>query len=143
MPLLPHLSGFYGALQPAVIFAAAKTTTKSSGSGFFFILVILAIGAYFLLGPQRRRRKQQVDLHKQIAQGDEVVTTSGIIGRVADMSDDRVQLVIAPGTTVEVLRAAIARRLDAPIPPSDEVAEHEEHDNHEHPGDEADPGATP
>ena len=139
MALFPHLPALYGALHPAVVFATVKKTTSSSGSSFIFILLIVALGGYLLFGPQRKRRKQQVELARQVSVGDEVVTTAGIVGRVEWLSDDRAHLTIAPGTTIEVLRGAIARRIDPVVPPSEEVAGAAGYENgsEDHPGGDA------
>ena len=93
----------------AVVFAAAKKSTGSSG--FLFILLILAVGAFLFIRPQRRRQKEQVAMQKAIEPGDEVVTSSGIVGRVQSMTDDRVRVEIAPGTTIEVVRRAIGQKV--------------------------------
>lgn len=50
-------------------------------------------------------------MQKQVSVGDEVVTSSGIIGTVRAMNDERVMIEIAPGTTVEIVRRVIGQRV--------------------------------
>lgn len=140
--LFSHLGGIYGALHLAMILGATSTKKTSSSSSIYIFLIIILIGGYLLLGPQRKRKRQAMDLQRQIGEGDEVVTTSGIIGRVERLGDDRVSLAIAPGTTVEVLRGAVARRLGPVVPPSSEVAEAEA-GSHAPDDDEPDEGGHP
>jgi len=97
----------------AALFAATKKSSSGS-SGFLFILLILAVGAFLFIRPQRRRQKEQMAMQKAIEPGDEVVTSSGIVGRVQSMTDDRVRVEVAPGTTVEIVRRAIGQRVTPP-----------------------------
>ena len=107
--MLTPLVQFSPALH-ALVFAA--TAKKSSGSStFLFVLLILAVGAFLFIRPQRRRQREQAAMQKAIEPGDEVVMTSGIVGRVKTMNDERVQVEIAPGTTVDVVRRAIGQRV--------------------------------
>jgi preprotein translocase YajC subunit len=63
-------------------------------------------------GPSRRRRRQQKkqkDLETKLKKGDRVVTSSGLVGKVAELGDGRYfKLEIAPGVKVQMLRSAIA-----------------------------------
>jgi preprotein translocase subunit YajC len=99
------------------LLSAAKTTTtkaKSKTSSYTSILfiVIIGAGAYLLLGRGRQRAKMAQQQQSQIGVGDRVATSGGIIGRVEQIDGDRAQLEIAPGTTIEVMRQSIARRVD-------------------------------
>ena len=47
------------------------------------ILLLIPFAMYFfLIRPQRRRMREQQELQKSIEIGDEVLTTSGIFGRI-------------------------------------------------------------
>ena len=65
----------------------------------FWVLVIL---------PTRRRQKAAAELQAALQPGDEVMLTSGIFGVVRTVADDRLGLELAPGTVVQVARAAVA-----------------------------------
>ena len=108
LPALVHPT----ALATAHLVAAAKPKT-SGGSPVFFIFLIVIVGVYFLfIAPQRRKMRAQVNQQANYEPGDEVVTKGGIFGRVVAKEGDRVSLEIAEGTTIEVLMASIARRVD-------------------------------
>ena len=72
------------------------------------------VGAiYFLLWrPQQRRIAAVRLLQSQIQAGDEVLTTSGIYGRITRLGDADAELEIAPGTVIHVARGAIGQRIE-------------------------------
>jgi len=70
-----------------------------------------------IVQPQRRRRQHQVELLRQLAAGDEVVTSGGLYGSVREVADDHVVLEVAPETRVRVAKSAVAARIEpAPEP---------------------------
>jgi preprotein translocase subunit YajC len=80
------------------------------------LYLIVFIGLIYLVGfrPQQRRRRQAEDLLRALAVGDDVVTTSGIHGRVTEIENgDTVLLEIAEDTDIRIAKAAIAQRLTA------------------------------
>jgi len=79
----------------------------------YLIPLLFLAGVYFLLlRPQQQRVRRQKDLITAIGVGDRVVTAGGLIGRVVDMTDDRLLLEVADGVVLELLRLAVSRRLD-------------------------------
>ncbi|MPZ69843.1 MAG: preprotein translocase subunit YajC [Actinobacteria bacterium] len=73
-----------------------------------------------LIRPQKRRVRQHQQLVSSISEGDEIVTIGGIFGMVKVISEDHVEVEISPGTTIRIVKSAIARRV------SDEVYEEED-----------------
>jgi preprotein translocase subunit YajC len=51
-------------------------------------------------------------LQSTLSENDEVMTTSGIFGRIKRLGDDDVDLEIAPGTVIRIARGAIAQRVE-------------------------------
>jgi preprotein translocase subunit YajC len=72
------------------------------------------VGAiYFLLWrPQQRRIAAVRQLQSQIQTGDEVLTTSGIYGRITRLGEADAELEIAPGTVIHIARGAIGQRIE-------------------------------
>ena len=82
-------------------------------------LIALPVLMYFLLiRPQQRRAKEQRALLSAVAEGDEVMTTSGIYGYVNAIEDDTIWLDIAEGVEIRISKGAVARRI-----PASEVAD--------------------
>ena len=80
-----------------------------------------AAAFYFLLWrPQQRRMAAVRELQSSLNENDDVMTTSGIFGRITRLGDDDVDLEIAPGTTIRMARGAIAQKV-TPTDGTDEV----------------------
>ena len=77
------------------------------------VWLLLVAGATYLLlwRPQQRRMSMVRALQSRLEQGDEVLTTSGIYGRVVRLGDDDADLEIAPGTVIHIARGAIGQVL--------------------------------
>lgn len=79
---------------------------------FLFFIAILAFMYLVLVRPQQQRLRKQQALVRSVAVGEYVVLQSGIVGRIADETSDRLQLEIADGVLVEVLKVAVFRRME-------------------------------
>ena len=90
----------------------------------FLPLMFLALWAIVILPQQRRMRAHQA-LVSQLEVGDEVMTTSGILGTITAMDDEVLHLEVAPGVTLRIVRAAIARRMTEPEPEPEREADAE------------------
>ncbi|WP_168196431.1 preprotein translocase subunit YajC [Bdellovibrio sp. NC01] len=72
---------------------------------FIFIFVIF----YFLIiRPQSKRQKEHQKFLTELKRGDEVITASGILGRIEGITDQFVTVEIADGVKVKMLRTQIA-----------------------------------
>ena len=77
-----------------------------------FPFVLMALIFYFLLfAPERRRRKQTQEMLSALRNGDKIVTTGGLHGKVVGVTDQIIQLRIADGVKVEVSRSAVTSKL--------------------------------
>jgi preprotein translocase subunit YajC len=100
---------------------SAATEQKSGGSFAVTLLFMAAIGGamYFLMiRPQRRRLKESQSLQREISEGDEVITNSGMYGFVNALDGDTVWLEIAEGTEIRVARNSLLRRINPTIEPA-------------------------
>jgi preprotein translocase subunit YajC len=68
------------------------------------MVVFIAIFYFLLIRPQQRKAKEHQAMVAKLAQGDEVVTAGGLLGRVLDVGDTFVTLEIADGVRVKVQR---------------------------------------
>lgn len=78
------------------------------------LVAILALFWFMVIRPQQRRQKEVVSLQKSIQVGQRVMMSSGVFGTVVSLTEDRARLEIAPGTQIEIARAAIAK-VDEPV----------------------------
>jgi preprotein translocase subunit YajC len=99
------------AQEAAVPAEAAKAAPNSLLMNLPMIVLFVALFYFLIIAPQRKQQKIQQDFQKSLSRGDEVVTASGIIGKVAGLTDRVVTLEVAPGTEIRVLRSQIQAKL--------------------------------
>jgi preprotein translocase subunit YajC len=107
--------------------------SQQGGSSLVAFLPLILMGGVFyflLIRPQQRRAKAQQALVRSVDVGDEVVTTSGILGTILDVDEDEdiLTVEIAPGTQIRMVRAGVARRL------TEDDVEYDDEDDDEAPG---------
>ena len=85
---------------------AAATSSVGSANLLIFALPVLLIGYMFIT--QRRRQKESQRLQSSLGIGDEVTTTSGLLGRITALDDEIATLEVSPGVSVRFNRRAIA-----------------------------------
>jgi preprotein translocase subunit YajC len=79
---------------PGTASTAAETEAAAGGllSNPLMMIVLygaIIVGAYFLLmRPQRKREKKAKEMQAAIRTGDNIVTSGGLFGRVADVGED-------------------------------------------------------
>ena len=85
---------------------AAGSSSGGSANLLIFALPVLLIGFMFIT--QRRRQKEIQRLQSTLGVGDEVTTTSGLLGRITALDDEIATLEVSPGVNVRFNRRAIA-----------------------------------
>lgn len=73
--------------------------------------LFLVVMYFLLIRPQKQRMAEQARLVSSLDVGDEVLTSSGIFGKIRRMSDDRLELETAGGTRLEILKSTVVRRI--------------------------------
>ncbi|MBI4040642.1 MAG: preprotein translocase subunit YajC [Deltaproteobacteria bacterium] len=93
--------------------AWAQTKAPFSGGGLFDLLVPFAamflIFYFLLIRPQQKRTKEHQNFLKNLQRGDDVVTASGLHGKIHGLTDHVVTLEIAPECQIKIDRIQIAR----------------------------------
>lgn len=69
--------------------------------GMFVVLYFLAIR------PQRKRQKEHAEMVAALAKGDEVVTTSGILGKVLKVEEDFLLLQVADNVELKFQKVSV------------------------------------
>ena len=83
-------------------------------------LLIFAIFYLLMIRPQQRRVKEHQVAINAIKKGDEVVTAGGIRGRVIKVRDDEVEVEIAQGVKVRIVKSTISAVLSANTKPAND-----------------------
>jgi preprotein translocase subunit YajC len=120
------------------VFLAQEGASEGGGSLFFPLLMIVGLFAifYFLLIRPNRRRRQVVErLQSELSVGDEVMTSSGLYGTIAEIDEKTVILETSEGVYSRYARGAIMEVVSAtgdgaaePDPTSDSVVERDSKD---------------
>jgi preprotein translocase subunit YajC len=90
---------------------AAPVAQQPGFEGLLFPLGILVFFYFLFIRPQSKRNKEQKAMLSALSKGAEVVTTGGILGKVADLDDNFVRLEVADNSFVQVQRHAIANMM--------------------------------
>ncbi len=84
---------------------------------FLPLILIFAIMYFLLIRPQQKKAKEHKAMVEALRRGDQVITQGGIIGKVSKVKEDgEVELEIADGVRVRVVRATIAQVINKTEP---------------------------
>ncbi len=89
-------------------FLAAGGASAGQGIiGFIPIIGMIAIFWFLIIRPQMKRQKEHAAKVAAVKRNDQVVTAGGIVGKVTRVDDDYVDVEIAQGVKVKVVKATI------------------------------------
>lgn len=71
-------------------------------------VLIIGIMYFLMIRPQQKRLKDHREMVAAIRRGDTVVTSGGILGKVTKVEDNELQVEIADGVRIKVLRSTIS-----------------------------------
>lgn len=98
-------------------FAQAAGGPAGALGSFLPLILIFAIMYFLLIRPQQKKMKEHKAMVEALRRGDQVVTQGGLIGKVAKVKDDNeVEVELAEGVKVRVVRATIAQVLNKTEP---------------------------
>ncbi len=87
---------------------------KPSAIEMFAPIIFIFVVFYFLLiRPQAKKQKEHKKFLEELRRGDEVVTNSGILGKIEAITDSIITLQISDGVNVRVLRSQVAGSMKA------------------------------
>ncbi|MCX7084989.1 MAG: preprotein translocase subunit YajC [Methylococcales bacterium] len=87
--------------------ADAAAAQQPGFEGMLFPLAILAFFYFLFLRPQAKRAKEKKQMIEALSKGVEVVTTGGILGKVADLDDNFVKIEVNENVFIQVQRQAV------------------------------------
>jgi len=103
-------------LLTSAVAGAATDTVQENPYGWVSMILVYGglIGAvyFFMIHPQRKARKKEEALRSSLQVGDEIVTTSGIVGRIVSLKEDSVMLETgADRSKIRIMRWAVQQNL--------------------------------
>jgi preprotein translocase subunit YajC len=97
-------------ISPA--YAQASGGAPSGGAAFFVqmapLLLIFVIFYFLLIRPQQKRMKAHQAMIASAKPRDTVITNGGLVGKVTKVDDNELEIEIAQGVKVRVVRTMLA-----------------------------------
>lgn len=103
----PIVMFFQQAAAPAAGVDPAVDPMAGVTQMLFMLVPMIAIFYFLILRPQNKRMKQIREMHAALKKGDQVITTGGIIGKIAKISDEEVTIDTGEGQKLLMTRNAI------------------------------------
>lgn len=105
--------------SPAYAQAAAGPAAGGAIAGliqFAPIVAIFAIFYFLMIRPQQQRAKAHRAMLDAVKRGDEVVTGGGLIGRVTKVADAELEVEVATGVKLRVVKGTLSEVRTKPLP---------------------------
>lgn len=77
-------------------------------SPFVLMIGLFAIFYFLIIRPQNKKQKEHREMVSALAAGDEVVTSGGVLGKVAAVGEQFLDIEVANNVTIKVQRHTIA-----------------------------------
>ena len=92
--------------------AYAQSGAAAGGSSLILqfapILLIFVIMYFLILRPNQQKQRAHREMVANLRRGDTVVTSGGLIGKVAKVEDTEARIELAEGVQVRVVRSSIS-----------------------------------
>jgi len=75
--------------------------------GLMPIILMFGLLYFLMIRPQMKRAKEQKAMTDALQKNDEVITSAGIVGKVAKVGETYISLEIAPGIEVQMQKGAV------------------------------------
>src|SRR6187397_1869060 len=85
--------------------------TQSLIGSLWPLLLMFVVIFFFLIRPQAKKQKAQAKFLESLDKGEEVVTTSGMIGRINKIDGSIVTLTIAEKTFIRITKESISKEM--------------------------------
>lgn len=93
-------------------YAQAAGAATSGGSAFFIqiapLILIFVIFWFLMIRPQQRRMKEHAAKIAAVQRNDQVVTGGGLVGKVTKVDETYVEVEIASGVKVKVVKSTLS-----------------------------------
>lgn len=115
--------------QPAPTYGTEAVAPEPVGMSMVTMLIWFGVifgGMYFLMiRPQRKREKKMREMQSAITTGDNIVTSGGLFGKVADVGEDCfiVEFGTNRGIRIPVLKADVVAVREPKMTPPPQVVE--------------------
>lgn len=92
----------------SILLAEAKSGGTSPMSSIFMFGLILVVFYFFMIRPQTKKMKDARKFADSIEKGQRIVTIGGIHGKIEEVKDTTVIIVVEGGTKLKIEKRAIS-----------------------------------
>ena len=71
------------------------------------LVLIFVVFWFLLIRPQQKRMKEHRAMIEALKKGDEIVTQGGLVGKITSVRDNELEVEIAAGVKVRVIRSTV------------------------------------
>jgi len=89
-------------------------------TNILFMVAIFGVFYFFLIRPQAKKQKEQTKFVDQMEKGNEVITASGIVGKINKIEGNFVTLQVDTKTFLKVTKSAISKEMTELLSTPDE-----------------------
>ena len=80
-----------------------------------FLVAMVGVFYFFMIRPQTQKQKAQTAFMEGLKRGDDVVTASGMLGRVNKIENEIVTLEVGTKTFIQVTKNAISKEMSEAV----------------------------
>ena len=91
--------------------AAAAGGTESTLLSMLPLVLMFVVLYFIMIRPQMKKQKEHKAMIEAVAKGDEVVIAGGVLGRVAKLGDQYLNVEVASGVELQVQRGSVVQVL--------------------------------
>ena len=91
--------------------AAASGGIESSMMSLLPLVLMFGVLYFIMIRPQMKRQKEHKAMIEALAKGDEIITSGGMIGRIAKLGETYAHVEISNGVEIQVQRSAVVQVL--------------------------------
>ena len=73
------------------------------------MVIMFGVVYFLMIRPQQKKVKEQQKMLTALAVGDDVVTTSGILGQITGLAEKVATLEIASGVKIKILKSQVSQ----------------------------------
>jgi len=86
-------------------------------AGMLPLLLIFAVFWFFIIRPQMKKQKEQTKFGDSLVKGQEVVTSSGMLGRINKIEGEIIHVDMGSKTIIRMTKGAISKELTESVFP--------------------------
>ena len=87
--------------------AANQAAAPNMMFQFALFAALFGLMYFMIIRPQRKRQKEHVELIGSLSKGDEVILTSGLLGKISKLDDAYLILDVAQNTQLKFQKSAV------------------------------------